>query len=131
MDAEQSDLLIQGLKYHPVVIYSLSVLVVPKHSPKCSFICLEFYVALITVRVKSRPVVVWAEKTSTYSWSRFCTVNCRPSVSKYQLSQIGSRVLTRRLQRWEASVLPLCLHGPSQSAHAPLKLGWGDMEPIL
>ena len=29
-----------------------------------------------------------AEETSTYSWSRFCTVNCRPTASNYQLSHL-------------------------------------------
>ena len=37
---------------------------------------LGFYVAFNTVQVISRRVVGRAEKTSTYSWSRFCTVNC-------------------------------------------------------
>ena len=37
-----------------------------------------FYVALNTVQVISRRVVLWVEETSTYSWSRFCTVNCQP-----------------------------------------------------
>ena len=27
-------------------------------------------------------VVLWAEETSTYNWSRFCTPLCRPSISK-------------------------------------------------
>ena len=31
----------------------------------------------------STRVVLCAEETSTYSWSRFCTVNCRPLVSNY------------------------------------------------
>ena len=33
--------------------------------------------------VISQRVVLWAEETSTHSWSRFCTVNCQPSVSNY------------------------------------------------
>ena len=41
------------------------------------FIYLGFYVAFNTVQVISRRVVGRAEETSTYSWSRFCTVNCR------------------------------------------------------
>ena len=36
----------------------------------------------------SRRVVGRAEETSTYSWSRFCTVNCRPTASNYQLSHL-------------------------------------------
>ena len=35
-------------------------------------------------------LVVWAEQTSTYSWSGFCTVNCRPMASNYQLSHLRS-----------------------------------------
>ena len=41
-----------------------------------NFIYLGFYVAFNTVQVISRRVVGRAEETSTYSWSRFCTVNC-------------------------------------------------------
>ena len=40
------------------------------------FIYLWFYVAFNTVQVISGRVVGRAEETSTYSWSRFCTVNC-------------------------------------------------------
>ena len=40
--------------------------------------------------VISRWVVGRAEETSTYSWSRFCTVNCRPTASNYQLSHLRS-----------------------------------------
>ena len=43
------------------------------------------YVAFNTVQVISRRVVGRAEETSTYSWSRFCTVNCRPAGSKIML----------------------------------------------
>ena len=45
------------------------------------FIYLGFYIALSTVQVISRWVAGRAEETSTYSWSRFCTVNCRPAAS--------------------------------------------------
>ena len=38
---------------------------------------LGFYVSFNTVQVISRWVVGRAEETSTYSWSRFCTVNCK------------------------------------------------------
>ena len=31
-----------------------------------------------------------AEETSTYSWSRCCTVNCRPTASNYQLFHLRS-----------------------------------------
>ena len=41
------------------------------------FIYLGFNIAFNTfVQVISRWVVLWAEETSTYSWSMFCTVNC-------------------------------------------------------
>ena len=49
-----------------------------------------FYVAFNTVQVISRRVVGRAEETSTYSWSIFCTVNCRPTASNYQLSNLRS-----------------------------------------
>ena len=49
---------------------------------------LGFYVAFKTVQVISRLVVERAEETSTYSWSRFCTLNCRPMASNYQLSHL-------------------------------------------
>ena len=40
------------------------------------FIYSRFYVAFNTVQVISQQAVERAEETSTYSWSRFCTVNC-------------------------------------------------------
>ena len=49
------------------------------------FIYLGFYVAFNTVQVVSRWVVGRAEETSTYSSLGFCTVNCRPTASNYQL----------------------------------------------
>ena len=52
------------------------------------WVCLGFYVAFNTVRVISRRVVGRAEETSTYSSSGFCTVNCRPTASNYQLSHL-------------------------------------------
>ena len=42
---------------------------------------LGFYVAFNTVQVISQREVGRAEKTSTYSLSGFCTVNCRPTAS--------------------------------------------------
>ena len=53
-------------------------------------IYLGSYVAFNTVQLISRQVVQRAEETSTYSWSRFCTVNCRPTASNYQLSHLRS-----------------------------------------
>ena len=55
---------------------------------KILFIYLGFYVTFNTVQVISLRVVGRAEETSTYSWSRFCTVNCRPTASNYQLSHL-------------------------------------------
>ena len=62
------------------------------------------------------------EETSTYSWSMFCTVNCRTSVSNYQLFPHKVRGLNRQPQRWEVSVLPLYHCGPPQAGQ--------DHEPI-
>ena len=53
------------------------------------FIYLGFYVAFNTVQVISRQVVGRAEETSTCSSSGFCTVNCRPTASNYQLPTLG------------------------------------------
>ena len=52
------------------------------------FIYFGFYVAFNTVQVISRRVVGRAEETSTFSSSGFCTVNCRPTASNYQLSHL-------------------------------------------
>ena len=52
------------------------------------FVYLGFYVTFNTVQVISRRVVGRAEETSTYSLSGFCTVNCRPTASNYQLSHL-------------------------------------------
>ena len=53
-----------------------------------TFIYLGFYVTFNTVQVLSRHLVGRAEETSTYSSPRFCTVNCRPTASNYQLSHL-------------------------------------------
>ena len=53
-----------------------------------AFVYLGFYVAFNTVQVISRRVVGRAEETSTYSSLGFCTVNCRPTASNYQLSHL-------------------------------------------
>ena len=58
------------------------------HTTDDLFIYFRFYVAFNTVQVISRWVVGRAEETSTYSSSGFCTVNCRPTVSNYQLSHL-------------------------------------------
>ena len=46
------------------------------HSFNFKFVYLGFHIAFNTVQVISRRVVGRAEETSTYSWSRLCTVNC-------------------------------------------------------
>ena len=85
-----------------------------KHSSNyqlLSFIYLGFYVAFNTVQVIARWVVGRAEETSTYSWSRFCTVNCRPTASDYQLSHLRpGREPNPSLRggRRECTTLPLC-----------------------
>ena len=53
------------------------------------FIYLGFYVTFNTVQVISRWVVGRAEETSTYGSLGFCTVNCRPTASNYQLSHMS------------------------------------------
>ena len=81
---------------------------------RLSFIYLGFYVAFNTVQVISRRVVRRAEETSTYSSSGFCTLNCHPMASNYQLSHLRlCREPNPLPQRWEARVLPLCHRGPS------------------
>ena len=52
------------------------------------FIYLGFYVTFNPVQVISRRVVPRAEETSTYSSLGFCTVNCQPAASNYQLSHL-------------------------------------------
>ena len=64
------------------------------------FIYLGFYIAFNTVQV-------------TYSSSEFCTVNCRPTASNYQLSHLRP-CREPRPQRWEGRVLPhyhMCFDG--------------------
>ena len=64
-------------------------MVLPKNQALASgFIYLGFYVAFNTVQVISRWVAGRAEETSTYSSLGFCTVNCRPTASNYQLSHL-------------------------------------------
>ena len=72
---------------HPVYIFSA---------------VLGFNVAFNTIQVISWWVVLWKEETSIYSWSRFYTVNCQPSVSKYQIFHISSGVWATDLRggRW-------------------------------
>ena len=65
-------------------------------------IYMGFSVAFNTVQVISQWRVLWTEETSTYSWPRFCTVKCWPSVRNYQLSHIESGIWTADLRggRW-------------------------------
>ena len=76
------------------------------------FIYLGFYVAFNTVQVISRRVVGKAEETSIYSSSGFCTVNCRPTASNYQLSHLRPCREPNPGLRDGRRVLPLCHCGP-------------------
>ena len=63
--------------------------------PKCQgmyllFIWVLSLLSFNTVQVISQRVVLCAEETSTYSWSRFYSVNCRLMASNYQLSHLRS-----------------------------------------
>ena len=62
------------------------------------YIYLRFYITFNTVHHITQGSFLWAEETSTNSWSRFCAVNCRPLVSNYQLSKIRSGVWTADLR---------------------------------
>ena len=55
---------------------------------------------------------IWAEETSTHSWSRFCTLNCRPMASNYQLSHLRSGREPNPNLRGGRRVLPLCHRAP-------------------
>ena len=65
----------------------------------------RFYVTFKTVQVMSRSVVLWAEETSAYSWSRFCKL---PTI-RNKLQTFTHKVwgLNRHPQRCGASV-PWC-----------------------
>ena len=57
------------------LLMSLSVLLI-----------LVIYLALCrfnTVQVMSQWAGLWVEEISTYSWSRFCIVNCQPTARNY------------------------------------------------
>ena len=62
------------------------------------YIYLGFYIAFTTVQVISRRIVLWAEETSTYSWSTFCAVNCRPSSKQLATFPHRIRVWTTNLR---------------------------------
>ena len=74
-----------------------------KHAITYLFIYLGFYVASNTVQGISRRVVGRTEETLTYSLSGFCTVNCRPTASNYQLSHLSESVTT--LPLWPQNML--------------------------
>ena len=83
-----------------------------------------FRVTFNTVQVISRQVVGRAEETSTYSWSKFCTLNCRPMACNYQLSLFGPGPGLRRGRR-EVTTLPPwplkpCARPPSDVCVKPL-----------
>ena len=65
---------------------------------------LDFNITFITVKVISREVVLWAEESSTYCWSRFNTVKCGPHTSEAGVRfparpQVGKLVVACR---WSA-----------------------------
>ena len=91
------------------------------------FIYLGFYVAFNTVQVISRQVVLWVEETSTYSWSSFCTVNCQPLVSNYQLSHIRSGVWTTDHRGGRQ----VCDHYHNRSQLRKWNLGMYDLLAVL
>ena len=81
------------------------------------FICFIYF---NTVQIISRRVVGRAEETSTYSSLGFCTVNCRPTASNYQLSHLrpcrGSNPGLRGGRRE-------CYHSTTVAPHLTLKQG--------
>ena len=90
------------------------------------FIYLGFYIAFNTVQVISRRVVGRAEETSTYSSLGFCTVNCRPTASNYQLSHLRPCRESNpglRSGRWE------CYHSATMAPN--IYLHWGLTPPLL
>ena len=75
-----------------------------------------------TVQVISQWVVLWAEETSTCSWSRFCTVNCWPLVSNCHLSHIGFGVWTTDLRGGRRVCLTTAPPGPPNTVMEGLHL---------
>ena len=91
----------------------------------------------------TRRVVRRAEETSTYSSSGFCTVNCRPAASNYQLSHFrpcrepnpglkGVCVCGWGGGGGGGGVLPLCHRGPCLLIQVwrqtCLKLDWAPVQ---
>ena len=73
------------------------------------FFNLGFDVAFNTVQVISRRVVGRAEEASTLSSLGFCTVNCRPTASNYQLSHLslcGDQTLASEVGGESVTTLP-------------------------
>ena len=77
-----------GCSYEKYVLHIIDRLIDDCCEPVTRFCLFGVYVAFNTVQVISRRVVGRAEETSTYSWLGFCTVNCRPTASNYQLSHL-------------------------------------------
>ena len=112
-----------GLGQSGADLQDLSLAVLPIILVRTShrlFVCLFGFLHHFqhSVQVRSCRVVLWAEETSTYSWSRFYTVNCRPTASNYQLSHLRSGLgIKLWSQRWEARVLPLLVRVCSPTSH--------------
>ena len=60
------------------------------NEPQISYLCVHLFGVLRRFQHCTRRVVGRAEETSTYSSLGFCTVNCRPTASNYQLSHLRS-----------------------------------------
>ena len=64
-------------KFHITNLTEMHLYLFPIFYVYYNFIYLGFHITFNTAKVISRQVVLWAEETSTYSWSTFCTVSCR------------------------------------------------------
>ena len=70
---------------HTIIIEKFSSF---KWNTEYDYFYMYYFVFFITPSTLS--IILWwvvgrAEETNTYSWSRFCTVNCWPTTSSYQL----------------------------------------------
>ena len=95
------------------------------------FIYLGFYVAFNTVQVISRQVVGRAEETSTYSLLGFCTVNCRPTESSYQLSHLrpcGDRTPASEVGGERVTTMPPWPPDEFKKAIDPFSVKWDNYE---
>ena len=93
--------------------YGLHVLTITMHTEVCLFICL--FGVLRRFQHCTGHITTGAEETSTYSSLGFCTVNCRPTASNYQLSHLrpwrGSNPGRRggRLECYNSATVAPCI----------------------